>query len=74
MIAQRLKESLGMIIIGDGVLALVAPHRHPGLWLPGPPVYQQGLQALRSRPVLKRFLGVAQVGIGIWLASQQWQR
>lgn len=72
VIGQRLKELVAILLIGDGVLAVIAPRRHPRLWLPGPPGYKHTLQALRNRPVLKRFLGIAQVGLGLWLAARQW--
>lgn len=74
MIARRVLELIGMLIIGDGVLALIAPHRHPRLWLPGPKPYQRFLEELMERPLLKRFLGVVQIGFGTWLASLQWKR
>lgn len=74
MIAQRLKELLAILIIGDGVLALVAPRRHPRLWKFGPQGYQQLMQAFSERPIMKRFSGVGQIGLGLWLASRQWPR
>ena len=36
MWANRLKESIAMMSIGDGMLALIAPRNHVALWLSGP--------------------------------------
>lgn len=74
MVGERLKELLGILLIGDGVLAAIAPHRHPGLWLDGPLAYQRFLKSLMDRPALKRTLGLGQVGLGIWIAARQWPR
>lgn len=73
MIARRLKEIVAILIIGDGVLAMVAPRRHPGLWWSGPKGYEQLMEALLERPRLKRSLGVGQVVLGLLLASRQWR-
>lgn len=74
MTAERIKEMFGILLIGDGVLAAISPHRHPRLWMFGPKSYQQSLRALVKRPALKRAIGIGQVGLGVWLASRQWPR
>ena len=74
MTVRRLKEFLAILMIGDGVLALVAPGRHPRLWQFGPRRYQQLMQAFSEHPAIKRFSGIGQIGLGVWLASRQWSR
>lgn len=74
MTVQRFKELLAILMIGDGVLALIAPSRHPRLWKFGPRGYQQLMQAFSDHPTMKRFSGIGQIGLGVWLASRQWPR
>ena len=74
MTVRRLKELLAILMIGDGVLALIAPGRHPRLWQFGPRGYQQLMQAFSEHSTMKRFSGIGQIGFGVWLASRQWPR
>lgn len=36
MAAKRLREIIAIILIGDGVVGLLDPKRHVGLWRRGP--------------------------------------
>ena len=71
MVAERLKESLAMLMIGDGMLALADPHRHMALWRRGPSWWQAMIDPFVNRPELTRLAGVAEALAGYWLASRQ---
>lgn len=74
MIAQRLKEAVAIVVIGDGVVAAISPRRHSRLWQGGPGWYKQFMQMFIDRPGMTRISGVAQVVLGLSLASRQWPR
>ena len=71
MISQRLKECLAMLMIGDGVLAMVEPRRHVRLWERGPNWWTAMAEPFEERPNLTRFLGAGEVAFGVWLALRQ---
>ena len=71
MVSRRLIETLAMLLIGDSVLTLVSPRRHVSLWLGGPRWWDGTFEPLVRRPGLSRLLGVAGVGLGLWLAWRQ---
>jgi hypothetical protein len=74
MMARRIKEAIGIVIAGDGVIALAAPGPHSKLWQFGPEPYQRFMQAFIDRPQMTRLSAVGQVAFGLWLASRQWPR
>lgn len=65
------KESLAMMMIGDGLLAVVDPDRHVRLYMKGPAWWRRLLNAFAERPGMTRALGAAAVGLGVWLAEKQ---
>ena len=69
---RRAKESIGMAMIGDGLLATVGPEAHCRLWEKGPRGWKRTVSFFAGRPGLTRTLGVAEAGVGLWLASRQW--
>jgi hypothetical protein len=71
LIAERAKECLAMMMIGDGVLALVEPRRHLSLWQSGPRWWRGMVEPFLGRPGLTRCLGAGEVVLGVWLASRQ---
>lgn len=71
MVTERLVESLAMMMIGDGVLAVLEPRRHVALWVSGPPLWRALVEPFADRPGLTRCLGAAEVVLGVWLASRQ---
>jgi hypothetical protein len=71
MIDPRVKELAAMMLIGDGVLALMYPRQHALLWKIGPQAFKNFMQAFADRPGLTQLLGAAEAGIGVWLASRQ---
>lgn len=70
--ARRLKELVAIVVIGDGVVGLVAPRRHSLLWELGPEWYRRAMETLAGRPGLVRALAAAEVVGGLWLALRQY--
>ena len=62
-----------MISIGDGVLALIAPRNHTTLWLLGPKRLRKFAAWFAENPLYTRLGGMAQVGVGLWLALKQYK-
>jgi hypothetical protein len=71
MIAERVKECLAMMMIGDGVLGLLEPRRHATLWEAGPPWWRGMIEPFARRPGLTRCVGAGEIVLGVWLASRQ---
>ena len=70
---RQLKEFMAILMIGDGVIGLVAPRRHSLLWKLGPESYKRLMANISQRPVLVRFVSVVSVGAGLWLALSQYE-
>lgn len=62
-------EMLAILMIGDGVLALTQPRRHMQLWNTGPEPWRKLCSYFEQRPDLTRAVGLASIGLGLWLAS-----
>lgn len=71
IVTSRLKESVAIVLIGDGVVALADPKRHARLWHSGPEVWQNLIKPFIDRPYLTQILAILQIGFGMWLASRQ---
>jgi hypothetical protein len=71
MIAKRAMECVAMMMIGDGVLALVEPRRHVSLWVAGPRWWRAMMEPFLDRPGLSRCVGAGEVALGVWLAHRQ---
>jgi hypothetical protein len=65
------KESLAMMMIGDGLLALVDPERHVRLYMKGPRRWRRFLNAFIEHQGVTRTLGAVELGLGVWLAEKQ---
>ncbi len=74
MVSGRMKELVGLLMIGDGVLAFVEPRRHVLLWRRGPRAWQAMMDQFVERPGLTRWLGAAEIALGFWLATRQMDR
>ena len=68
---RRLLETLGMLLIGDGILSLLAPRRHCLLWEAGPEFCRELIDQFAEHPLATRLVGAVEAAIGVWLASQQ---
>ncbi len=65
MWSKRLKETLAVMTIGDGAIALVAPREHSLLWEVGPESARKVARFFADNPNYMRLLGTAQIGFGI---------
>jgi hypothetical protein len=65
---RRITELVAMLMIGEGVLTLIAPRRHSLLWEFGPEGYRRALEAFAEHPTLSRLVAAAEAGLGLWLA------
>ncbi len=68
---KRTQHFLAMVLIGDGVMALIHPVRDAHAWRKGPKLWQEFMHILGERPNLTRAIGAAQLATGIWWAFQQ---
>jgi sulfur transfer complex TusBCD TusB component (DsrH family) len=69
--AGRVKETLAMLLIGDGVLGLIDTHRHLRLWQQGPPAWRAIMEAFLRRPGVTRLISASEIAFGLWLAVRQ---
>ena len=60
-----------MVLIGDGVMAIINPENSARAWKKGPKLWSNLMGELAARPALTRAIGVAQVIGGIYWALRQ---
>jgi hypothetical protein len=65
---RRIAELVAIMMIGEGVLTLIAPRRHSLLWEFGPEGYRRAIEAFADHPTLTRLVAAAVAGLSIWLA------
>ena len=68
---KRAKHFAAMVLIGDGVMAIVNPRNDARAWKTGPKLWHSLMGKLSERPGLTRVIGVAQVIGGICWALHQ---
>ena len=69
---KRAQHFAAMLLIGDGVMALVRPHRDAKAWKKGPKFWRESMQYFADRPALTRAVGATQVIGGVlWALSQR---
>lgn len=66
--AKRWKHVVAMVMIGDGVMALVRPQWDAEVWAVGPEWWKRSMRFFRDRPALTRAIAAAQIAGGIWWA------
>lgn len=71
LLKNRLVETLGLVLIGDGMVGLFDTERHLRLWRRGPDAYQDAMEELQKRPVATKFLSAAEIALGFWIVSKQ---
>jgi len=71
--SNRWKHFVAMALIGDGVMAVVQPHRDASAWSAGPRPLRKLKRALNRRPALIRWIGAAQVVVAVYWALKQEQ-
>ena len=67
----RTKHFAAMILIGDGVMALIHPKADANAWKHGPKPWRDLMHGLHKRPHLTRAIGIAQIVGGIYWALRQ---
>ncbi len=68
-IVDRAAELLAIMMVGDGVMALVRPRRHMRLWTLETPGLREFAEGFEERPVLTRAVGAASIIAGLALAN-----
>ena len=71
MIARRIKECVGLMMIGEGVLAAVHPRGYARLWEHGPAWWRRAIDPFVRNPGLTRWVGAGEAVLGYWLAAGQ---
>src|SRR5919106_6612581 len=69
---RQLAETTAMLLIGDGVLALLRPSEHCLIWRTANGGWRSAVDWFAARPTLVRACGIAEVGVGLWLANSQY--
>jgi hypothetical protein len=73
MWARRMKETLAILTIGDGMIELISPREHSLLWEFGPSKVRRVARFFADNPYLMRLLGALQMAFGLWLALRQYR-
>lgn len=73
MWTRRIKDLIAMILIGDGVLTLVAPRDRALLWRFGPERFRKTTSWQADHPLYMRLEGVTSIAAGVWLALRQYR-
>jgi uncharacterized protein YjeT (DUF2065 family) len=63
----RAKHIAAMVLIGEGIMALLYPAKDDAAWKSGSKL----MRGLAGRPGLTRTVGAAQIAVGVWWAVQQ---
>lgn len=71
--SHRMQHFVAMVLIGDGLMALVRPARDAKAWKLGPEPWRSLMGFMAERPQLTRAVGVAQIALGIWWATRKEQ-
>ncbi len=71
MLYRRLIEVLGILLIGDSVMALWRPTRYSLLWHAGPPWWRTLARYFARHRDVTRAVAATELAVGLWLASRQ---
>ncbi len=72
-ISRRFQHFTAMVLIGDGLLALVRPNSDARAWKLGPEPWRSLMEYMAERPQLTRLVGAAQILVGLWWVTQHEQ-
>ncbi|HVF02622.1 MAG TPA: hypothetical protein VNA27_14970 [Rubrobacteraceae bacterium] len=73
MWVRRLKETIAILSVGDGVIALLAPREHSLLWETGPESVRKLVRFFADNPSYLRIIGATQIAFGAWYALRQYR-
>jgi len=65
----QLKYLTAMMLIGDGVLAMLRPHRDAMTWHMGPEPWKALMRYLSDHPDTMRAIGASEVALGFALVA-----
>ncbi len=69
---NRCKHFIALILIGDGVMALLRPGHDARAWAAGPGSWRKFMAALSQRPALTRLIGgIEAAGAVYWALSHK---
>jgi hypothetical protein len=66
---SQFKYLFAMMLIGDGVLAMLRPHRDAMTWSLGPEAWKALMRYLSDHPDTLRAIGAAEVALGFALIA-----
>ena len=69
--ARRWSHFTAMVLIGDGIMAIVKPHRDAQAWNLGPKPWRGLMRFMVDHPTLTRCVGIAQVIAGVMWANRE---
>lgn len=69
--ARRGLELLGLMMIGEGMIALLHPRRYSLFWKIGPAPLQDFLETLAAHRGITRALCIGEIAVGFWLALRE---
>lgn len=67
----QLKYLTAIVLIGDGILAMLRPHRDAYAWSMGPEAWKKLMQYLSDHPEMLRAIGTAEVALGFALIASR---
>ena len=70
-LSKRWQHFTAMVLIGDGIMALIHPQKDALAWKSGPQPWRRLMHELHERPNLTRAIGAVQIAGGILWALQQ---
>jgi hypothetical protein len=71
----RMRHFLALLLIGDGVVALIQPEHDAAAWSQGPWLWRQAMNHLKRNPTTTRLVATTQIVAGIyWLISEERKR
>ena len=71
MIVERIKECVGLMMIGEGVMAVTRPREYARFWQSGPAWWHRVIEPFVRSPDFTRVVGAADILAGYWLATSQ---
>jgi len=74
MVRKRLRETAAMLMIGDGVIGMLAPRAHSRLWTFGPRWYRKIMKWFAANPQALQVIAAAELGAGAWWAMRMTRR
>lgn len=63
---QEMKHFAAMLLIGDGVMALIRPRQDAAAWNHGPLLWRKGMTLLQRNPTATRVVAATQVAAALW--------